>query len=594
MKVLGISAWFHDAAAALVVDGKVTAAAQEERFSRVKHDAAFPAQAISFVLQHGGLCIEDLDAVVFYEKPLRKFERLMTTHLRAAPRSWRQFISAMSTWLSSRLWLKADIVERLGCKPEQIVFSEHHLSHAASIFFTAQRKEAAVVCADGVGEWACTTIFDGVDDDDNVDLVPVAEQHFPHSIGLVYSALTAYLGFRVNNGEYKVMGLAAYGEPRFVDELHRIARVDDDGVVDVDLRFFSFHTHDSQSFTPALEALLGPARAPDADLDLSRDDDDTRRWCDVAASIQLWAEEAMLAVCREAKRLTGRRHLCLAGGVALNSVANRRIAEEAGFDTVDVHPAAGDAGGALGAALYVSRVVGGDPRVAMSRNRLGPSSTTEAVAERLQALGLTFEQHEDEDDLAAAIADALVDGQVCALVSGAAEWGPRALGHRSILADPRRHDVRDHVNVRIKRRERFRPFAPAVLVEDVDEWFDTGAGADRTLWSSMQSVLPAKQAAREQMPGVVHVDGTARVQSVDDAEHPRLAHALRAFKARTGVGVLLNTSMNLRGDPPVCSVLDAVAFFAQSSIDVLVVENCIVRTRLAWMTSSARAHLEAA
>jgi carbamoyltransferase len=594
MKILGISAYFHDSAAALVVDGELVAAAQEERFTRIKHDSALPVSAARFCLQQAGLTMDDVDHVVFYEKPLRKFERIVDNHLRTFPRGLGQFTRAMGTWLGSRLWLKNDLASTLGCRPDQLLFSEHHLSHAASSFLGTDWDDAAIVTVDGVGEHNTTAIFRGKSNEGGTRIQPLLELHFPHSIGLLYSALTAYLGFRVNEGEYKVMGLAPYGTPRFVDAFEQLATIREDASLELDLRYFAFHHHAERSFTPALEQLLGSARVPGSRLALDDDptsrDPEAQRFADVAASLQAFTERYLLALCRRAHELTGCARLCLAGGVALNSVANRRIAEEGPFDEVFVHPAAGDAGGAAGAALYTSVCVLGDERRGLHTPMLGARHDVDEVEALLRDCRVPHQRFDSDDDLYEEIARRLGYGQVGALVSGRFEWGPRALGARSILADPRGPGVRDRVNAKVKFRESFRPFAPVALPEDAAAWFDLGKKRDRRLWPYMLSVVPAKERARQELPAVVHVDGSARLQVATDAHSPALCGVLRAFKRRTGVGVLLNTSMNLKDEPPVASPAEAYGTFLRSDLDFLVLEGCLLSKQDSGVERRATAH----
>lgn len=589
--VLGISALFHDAAAALVVDGVVVAAAEEERFSRAKHDAGLPLEATAFCLEQAGLTIEDVDHVVFYEKPLRKFERLLTTTLRTFPRGRRQFVAAMGTWLGGRLWLRGQLAEALKCEPERLLFCEHHLSHAASAFLPSPFESAAILTVDGVGEWATAGIYHGVTDADGTRIELLREQRFPHSIGLLYSAITAYLGFRVNNGEYKVMGLAAFGTPRFRSAFERFVDVDPDGAVTLDTRYFCFDREPDRSFTPFLEALLGPARQPESPLDPS-DGGEGARFADIAATMQQICEEWLLAAAAEAKRLTGEDAVCLAGGVALNSVANARLAADGPFRQVFVQPAAGDAGGAVGAALHASFCALDVPRqpttAACDHGAfLGKGWDAGEVERFLTECRIRHVSFETDDEVADHIAERLAGGEVGGLHSGRFEWGPRALGNRSILADPRRADTATRVNASIKFREAFRPFAPAVLSDEVDRWFerprdDDGQATSDLLTPYMLAVLPVREEARDTLAAVTHVDGTARVQTVDDDTSPGLARVLRAFRERTGAGVLLNTSLNLKGEPMAASPEDAYAVFDRSGLDFLVMERCVVsRTRAA-------------
>jgi carbamoyltransferase len=577
MKVLGISAFFHDAAAALAIDGEIVAAAQEERFSRAKHDARMPLEAVRFCLEHAGTRVEELDHVVFYEKPVRKLERLLSTQLREFPRGASQFARSIATWLGSRLWAKAEICDAIGCSPEQVLFSEHHLSHAASAFYCSPFPRAAVITADGVGEWATTTISLAESDGDGSRITPLRELRFPHSIGLFYSAITAYLGFEVNEGEYKVMGLAPYGEPRFLREMETLCRIEHDGSLALDLRFFAFHHHEARSFTPALEALLGPARLPSRAFDpQDAHDADARRWADIAASLQVHTQRYLLALARAAHALTGEHRLCFAGGVALNSVANGLIAREGPFEELYVQPAAGDAGGAIGAALHVVHGVHRIPRgVAMRSPFLGASFGDRQVRAFLSDAGIA---HVAFDDTAARdrdVAARLARGEIGGWFQGRFEWGPRALGARSILADPRREDTKDRVNLAVKYREPFRPFAPVVRDEDASRYFDVGEREDR-LAPFMLTVVPVRESARAALPAITHVDGTARVQRVKQGDPPGLHRLLGAFAAETGVGVLLNTSMNLKDEPLVSSPAEAYGVLMRSELDFLVLESCLI------------------
>jgi carbamoyltransferase len=580
MIVLGLSAFFHDSAAALLVDGELVAAAAEERFSRIKHDAALPVQAARFCLDHAGLTMSDVDHVVFYEKPLRKFERILTTHLREFPRSLPQFPRSLATWLGQRLWMKSDLCRQLGCAPEHLLFSEHHLSHAASAFFSSPFSRAAILTVDGVGEWATTSIYRGISDTAGSRIELCGELHFPHSIGLLYSAITAYLGFEVNEGEYKVMGLASWGQPRYRAEFERLCAIGDDASLTLDMNYFCYQRHPTRSFTPALEALLGPARTPGAPLDLRRDagDGDAQRFADVAASLQELTERYLLRLAEEAQRRTGERDLCLAGGVALNCVANRRLQDQAPFDGVFVQPAAGDAGGALGAAQWATHVLHGLPRRAPMKHAFyGAAYSNDQIAGFLRDCGVEFESFDTPAALEDAVARRLAAHQVGGWFQGRFEWGPRALGARSILADPRDPQAQDRVNRKIKFREAFRPFAPAVLADEADRWFALPP-VDH-LAPFMCSVAPVTDEGRAQLPAVTHVDGTARVQRIERADNPGFYDLVAAFRRRTGVGVLLNTSMNLKDEPLCASPAEAFGVFARSDLDFLALERCLVSRR---------------
>lgn len=577
MNVLGISAFFHDSAACLVVDGEVRAAAQEERFTRQKHDARLPVRATAHCLETAGVEAGDLDYVVFYEKPLRKFERLLVTVLAVFPRGRRFFSACMRKWLGLRLWQRRDIAQQLGVAESKILFSEHHLSHAAAAFLSCPSEHAAIVTVDGVGEWATTTLFAGTRDSSGPQIKKLRELHFPHSIGLLYSALTAYLGFRVNEGEYKVMGLASYGEPRFLKAFRQMASVAEDAALTLDMRFFCFDRDPERAFTAAMEDLLGAARRPGAGWELSSVDG--QRWADVAASLQAFTEQYLIALAKHARQLTGARDLCLGGGVALNCVANHKIAREAGFDRVFVHAASGDAGAALGAALFVSRVLLHEPcsgDLGEGPLFLGKLYPEEEVDAAIAAAGVRAEAFESELSLSAAVAERLAANEVGGWFQGAFEWGPRALGHRSVLANPQAEGTKNRVNRKVKFREAFRPFAPAVREEELSTWFDQEGAGDDALLPSMCSALPATVAARQTLPSVVHVDGTSRVQTVSRSHNPRFHALLTAVSKRTGAGVLLNTSMNLKDEPICASPFDALAMFDRSELDFMVLGDRLV------------------
>jgi carbamoyltransferase len=564
--VLGISAGYHDAAAALVVDGRVVAAMQEERFSRVKNDPSVPRRAALACLAEAGLAAGDLDRVVFHENPFAKLERVMVSLLRAFPWSFRQFPRAIGAQLGDKIWILDTIGEALGVARERVTFADHHLSHAASAFFSSPYPEAAVLTVDGVGEDTVAAIYRG----EGERLTLVDRMLFPHSLGLLYAALTAYLGFEVNEGEYKVMGLAAYGAPALRDEFRRFVRLGDDGSVELDLDYFAFTTDTEVGFGPKLEALLGPRRDPGRPWDLTTPAD--KRAADVAATLQAVTEEALCALAQEAKRRTGYDALCLAGGVALNAVANARVLREAGFSKVFVQPAAGDAGGALGAAI-LGAIELGDPRPAAMRSAALGAPIREGEAESLaEALGLSCEALADP---VARLADLLERGKIVAVARGRFEWGPRALGQRSILALPRLPGVRERLNRVIKKREPFRPFAPAVLADRADELFE---GAPNDMTPFMTTVCRARASRRDEMSAAVHVDGSARVQTVvpGDALEPLLAEL-----GRRGLPpVVLNTSLNGPREPIAGSATDAVAFLLAHPVDALLAGDALVSRRV--------------
>jgi carbamoyltransferase len=563
--VLGISAHYHDAAAALVVDGRIVAAMQEERFSRIKNDPSLPRRAARACLALGNIAAADLDAVVFYENPYAKLERVLVSLAREYPRSFRQFSPALGGQLGSKLWVLDQIADMLGVERRIVRFVEHHESHAACAFLCSPYADAAVLTVDGVGEAATTALWRG----EGSSLRCLGAIDFPHSLGLLYAAFTAYLGFEVNEGEYKVMGLAAHGRPRYRDELARVLRLEADGSFTLESRFFAHATDTDVGFSPALEALLGPRRPAGRPFDLDNNEDD-RRCADVAASLQVATEDALLGLARAARERTGATALCLAGGVALNALANARLARDAGFERVFVPPAAGDAGGALGAALLGSRDLG-DPRPApLATAALGEPFDTGAAVDLARALGLAALP---VADASAAAAARIAAGKVVALCRGRFEFGPRALGQRSLLADATRAESRDRLNRVIKQREPFRPFAPSVTAAAAPALF---AGAPNDMTPFMTTVCRIDPGRAATLPAVVHVDGTARVQTVTEPSAPDLAPILAALERETGVPVVLNTSLNGAGEPIVAGPVEALAFFLQHPVDALVVGDALI------------------
>lgn len=587
MNILGISAFYHDSAAALVRDGEIVAAAQEERFTRKKHDERFPESAVRYCLEAGGITNGDLDAVVFYEKPLLKFERLLETYLAFAPRGLLSFFRAMPQWLQTKLHLPREIDKGLGGDyAGPIYFSTHHEAHAASAFFPSPFEEAAILTMDGVGEW--TTTSWGVGRGNRIELR--AEIRFPHSLGLLYSAFTSYCGFQVNSGEYKLMGLAPYGEPCFADLMREhLIEVKDDGSFRLDQRYFNYC--EGLTMTNArFHALFGgPPRKPDEKL--------TQRHMDVAASIQAVTEDVVLKMAGHVRRATGLQNLCLAGGVALNCVANGRLLREELFENIWIQPAAGDAGGALGAALWCWYQLQNNLRRPKREDSqrgsyLGPEFTSRAVREELDAVHAVYEVYAKEEDLAEEIAAELVQGKIVGHFSGRAEFGPRALGHRSLLGDPRDPDMQRRMNLAIKFRESFRPFAPAVLEGRQSGYFEMTAESPYMLL--VAPVRPDRRArpasendklhgfdrlklALSDIPAVTHVDHSARVQTVSADRSPRFHAILSAFERRTGCPLLVNTSFNIRGEPIVHSPGDAYRCFMFTDMDVLVVGDCLMR-----------------
>lgn len=592
MRVLGISGLYHDSAAALVVDGAIAAAAQEERFTRRKHDADFPAKAVEYCLSVAGCGLDELDAVVFYDKPFIKFERLLETYLAVAPRGFNSFRMAMPLWLREKLFQKSVLGKELrkiapAFDAEKLLFTEHHLSHAASAFYPSPFDEAAVLTMDGVGEWATMTLAIG----SGKDLKIHKELHFPHSLGLLYSAVTYYTGFKVNSGEYKVMGLAPYGEPRFAAlMLDKLVDLKPDGSFHLDQSYFNY-TSGLTMTNERFAALFGqPVRQPEQLL--------TQFHMDMAASIQAVTEEIVLRLARSVRAETGQKNLCLAGGVALNCVANGKLLRENIFDSIWIQPAAGDAGGALGAALAGYHLYGGHDRLprtgngdAMHGSYLGPSFSQDEIAAELTAAGARFETL-DDDALIETTAQALADGKAVGWMQGRMEFGPRALGGRSILGDPRSPQMQKTLNLKVKYRESFRPFAPSVLREDVADWFEIGedspymllvADVRKELRREMSEAenalfgIDKLNVPRSTIPAVTHVDYSARIQTVHAETNPRYHALISRFKELTGCPVVVNTSFNVRGEPIVCTATDAFRCFMGSEIELLVVGNSVLR-----------------
>jgi carbamoyltransferase len=590
MNILGISCYFHDAAAALLRDGVLVAAAEEERFTRKKHDYDFPRHAIEFCLRIGDIQGPDLDLVVFYEKPFVKFERVLYTNMQTFPHSHRAFREAMITWLGDKLWIKSHIQKTLGVPASKILFSEHHLSHAASAFFGSPFEEAAILTVDGVGEWT-TTAF-GVGKSTEIQLLK--EIRFPHSLGLLYSAFTAFLGFEVNEGEYKVMGMAPFGSPQYIDKVYKLIRVGGDGGFELNMDYFSFHYSTEKTFNGKFVELFGTPRDPrmhfftpvtgyppyfghkPANYDeLGRLN---QHYADVAASIQVVTEETLLKMAHHVYEQTGLKKLCIAGGVALNSVANTRMLRETPFEEIYIQPSAGDGGGALGAALFGYHVVLGQPRkFVMEHAFWGEEHSAGEIEQFLHESGVHYERFEDDKKLLERVVDLLAAGKVLGWCQGRFEWGPRALGNRSILADPRRPDMKDIVNTKIKFREPYRPFAPSVLVERATEFFDLREPARHYPARFMLYVVDVKEGKRGVLPAVTHVDGTGRLQTVDRATSPRYYQLIQGFGEATGVPVILNTSFNLKGEPIVNTPREAFRTYSISEMDALVLDRCLIQ-----------------
>jgi len=588
MNILGISCFYHDAAAAILQDGVLVAAAEEERFSRIKHDHGFPEQAIAFCLRRAGIRAEDLDYLVFYEKPLLKFERLWMTILGSAPRTGRVFREAMAAWLTDRLWVKGLLRERLRVPADRILFVEHHVAHAASAFLCSPFEEAAVLTVDGVGEWATGALgiarTERTDGAERSTIRLQKEMRFPHSLGLLYSAFTAFLGFEVNEGEYKVMGMAPYGEPKYVDRVFQLLDLREDGSFALDMSRFSYHRSTERTINRRFEELFGEPRHPkarfvtaktslydDPNPPTAQEIERNQYYADVAASIQRVTEEVLLRMARHLHAETGLRNLCVAGGVGLNSVANYRLLRETPFEDLFIHPAAGDSGGAVGAALYAHNVLLGQPRrFVLEHALLGDEHGPDAIDGFLARESVPSERIEDDERMLARVVDLLLAGKVVGWYQGRFEWGPRALGNRSILADARRADMKDTVNIKIKFREPFRPFAPSVLAERTSEYFELPEPERHYPARYMLLVSPVRPEKHAIVPAITHVDGSGRLQTVQRATNPRYHRLIELFGEATGVPLVLNTSFNLRGEPIVNTPENAFRTYMASGMDALV------------------------
>ena len=592
--IIGISAFYHDAAACLIVDGEIIAAAQEERFTRIKHDQSFPAQAIAYCLEAAHCRPQDIDYVVFYDKPLLKFNRLIQTYMAFAPRGYESFATAIPIWLKDKLFQKRRVVTALENElgrdvnwKSKLLFSEHHLSHAASAFFPSPFEEAAILTMDGVGEWTTTSVAIGR----GASIEVVNEIQFPHSLGLLYSAITYYTGFKVNSGEYKVMGLAPYGVPRYADLIREnLIQISEDGSFRLNMRYFDYCTGFTMTNEHFDELFGGPRRSEESAL--------TQKEMDLAASIQLVTEEIVIKLARNIRKTTGMKNLCLAGGVALNCVANGKLLNEGIFDNIWIQPAAGDAGGSIGAALAAYHLMLNGPRKlaphqqdGMKGGYLGPSYEQDDIEKRLADAGARFTSH-SYDEVIVLTAQALSDGKAVGWHQGRMEFGPRSLGGRSIIADPRSPSVQKLLNLKVKYRESFRPFAPSVLREDVAQWFDldtdspymllvAGVHASKCLPENTEDKnlfgIDKLNVPRSSIPAVTHVDYSARVQTVHEQTNKKYFDLLTAFKKLTGCPVLVNTSFNVRGEPIVSSPEDAFRCLMGTEIEFLVVGNSIMR-----------------
>ncbi len=561
MNILGISCFYHDAAAALVVDGTLIAAAGEERFSRIKHDPEFPVHAITFCLQKAGISVEDLDYVVFYDKPFTKFDRILIGYMASPFRSYRPFLQALPIWLRRKLWTDHIIHKELDYHGE-VLFLPHHLSHAAGTYYSSPFENAAILTIDGVGEWANASY--GIGENNRVRLL--SEMHYPHSVGLFYSAMTYYLGFRVNSAEYKVMGLAPYGTPRYADVIEdTLVKIHPDGSIHLNMKYFTFH-HGLTMTGHAMEQLFGkPRRTPESELEPFHED--------MAASVQAVTEKIVLRMARHVRKETGMANLCLSGGVALNCKANGLLLKEGIFDSLYVQPASGDAGGAVGAALYVHYKLTGENKKEQPFFGIGPEYDDNTIKQFLDREQIPYTDSDSRSTLEY-LARTISEGNIVGIFQGAAEFGPRALGFRSILADPRDNRMKEKINAAVKYREPFRPFAPAVLWEDAGEYFDCDVPSPYMLFN-----FTVHEDKRNIIPAVTHVDNSSRIQTVARTDNPFFYDLLVEFKKQTGISVLLNTSFNLRGHPIVNTPEEAFATFCSGGIDILLLGKYIINKK---------------
>ncbi|MBI2442319.1 MAG: carbamoyltransferase [Candidatus Levybacteria bacterium] len=589
MHILGISCYYHESSACLLKDGIVVAASAEERFTRKKHDAGFPKEAVKFCLRQANISVEQVDYVVFYEKPFWKFQRILLSSLATYPSSSQLFAKGMINWFTEKLWVRSTISEELKIDRKKILFVPHHISHAASAFYPSGFDDAAILTMDGVGEWTTTAI--GVGDGTKIEIIE--EMRFPHSLGLLYSVFTAFLGFEVNDGEYKVMGMAPYGRPLYIDKVKKLVRRFPDGSFQMRMKYFSYHKSADKAYGDEFINLFGKPRPRDLHFftkksgypkyfgdkpgDYEKVCKQNQFYADIAASIQAFTEETILKFAKTVKEKTGKENLCVAGGVGLNSVANGRLLREGPFKNIFIQPAAGDDGGAMGAALYAHHgLLEKKRKFVMKDAYFGKGFTRAEIVRFLKTKHIPYKQM-TEGKLFAFLSKEIADGKVIGFFQGRAEWGPRALGNRSILADPRKEEMKEIVNTKIKFREPYRPFAPVVLSEKAAEYFDVEEVEHENLTNYMLGVFPVKREKRKVIPAVTHVDGSGRLQIVSRKQNARYYDLIKAFGDLTGVYVLMNTSFNLRGEPVVNSPENALNTFRKSELDYLVLENYVVR-----------------
>jgi len=589
MYILGISCFYHESAACLIRDGLVVAASAEERFSRKKHDSEFPKMAINFCLKKAGIRITDLDYVVFYEKPFWKFARILLSTLCAYPMARGLFAKAMLTWLSDKLWVRSIIAEELKIDAKKILFVPHHVSHAASGFYASGFEKSAILTFDGVGEWTTTTYGVGEGNDLKIE----KEIKFPHSLGLLYSVFTAFLGFEVNDGEYKVMGMAPYGKPRYLDKVKKLVKTYGDGSFSLKMDYFLYHKSTTKAFSNKFVKLFGQPRPKDLHFftktsgypsyfgkkpgDYEELCDLNQMYADVAASIQAFTEEAILKLAETVYQKTKQENLCIAGGVGLNSVANGILLKKGPFKRIFVQPAAGDDGGSLGAAFYVYHAILGKKRIFTQDNcYFGIEFSDLDIEKFLKSKKIKYKKISTDEKLVDYLSSELASGKVIGFFHGRAEWGPRALGARSILADPRREEMKEVVNTKIKFREPYRPFAPVVLVEKASEYFELSGLEHSHLTNFMLGVFPVKKDKRKVIPAITHVDGSGRLQIISEKQNSLYYNLVKKFGQKTGVHVLMNTSFNLKGEPIVNSPENALNTFQASGLDILALERYVV------------------